>query len=823
MIKIDEAIDLLKMSRANFVARDIMTHLTHCKFELDNLGSEKRVVNVPSFFQDSTGSDKKIIKNVDSIIFDIADRSLSGEMFHAQGNMTRQVNLIDEINKRVTLKSIVDIAKDENLKNDFKSCVAEFKDKITKRIKDGFVGDIRTKYQDQLTKIANIEEFVDEVTEEFDVEVFLKNKETDAQSYVPNFDLLDYQHLDGAGFSRFGGVMHMIYTQIFKDENSVQDYYRWGRHTGEKFADSANLFSTEQTEPRMSGIVLHHTVVRNSDTVELPFYSDESAELHKMGADSHVAIPQYKVNMDLASFLPYSLVQNFDLGDFNAAWKKVDSHAQSFNPLIDVICANDINIFKIDSDCKHDVNSLQECVTQLGGLSKQFQKSIDLFTDQVTRHVSNKEVYKKGGEIVHTVVRELDQTKLFDGLDDASLFRDFADLSFMICKLQSFGADTIKSWIAGNPEALKQFKDFAENFSLLNSHKIAANSHFFVCEGQGNTFCIVPQSSLAYHAGISSFSHDKLLNEKTVGVEIESLGSDNIPARIPQRSSVAELSKVLMDDGCISEYDVHKGWVLTHQQIATRKGDPNLKTYLFNYKEQQESVGTGNQQTVLKSAKTMMNLLDIKSDKFISLDPVTKNISLVGGEEISQVREIFSQEFKFDSQKCDGVIKIGNPEDLVEIPYKVAYVFLSTYDSSVTYGDFVQAVEKGDNKGFIKAIGNVVVTFNKNISMVCDIDIHDTVKVVGGEKIAEIGDSSYHVHNGTVLLAAANLKNIVAKDAYNMNCNRSNHVDIPESNDDLRILCDDHNEAISWSLEDIKSDNGKIVGPEYLSEYFLSI
>ena len=108
----------------------------------------------------------------------------------------------------------------------------------------------------------------------------------------------------------------------------------------------------------------------------------------------------------------------------------------------------------------------------------------------------------------------------------------------------------------------------------LTSNNSGVSCHYFI-KRNGKIIKIVPDLYIAWHAGISSWKKDKLLNSNSIGIEISNPGHEhgynNFSAR--QIKSVISLSKKLK-----KKYKIKKENILGHSDIAPlRKKDPGEK------------------------------------------------------------------------------------------------------------------------------------------------------------------------------------------------------------------------------------------------------
>ena len=113
----------------------------------------------------------------------------------------------------------------------------------------------------------------------------------------------------------------------------------------------------------------------------------------------------------------------------------------------------------------------------------------------------------------------------------------------------------------------------SENGALrrLTSFNSKVSCHYFI-RNNGEIIQIVPDLYTAWHAGISHWKKDKLLNSNSIGIEISNPGHKNgyIKFNKKQISSIIKLSKTLK-----KKYKIKKENILGHSDISPlRKIDP---------------------------------------------------------------------------------------------------------------------------------------------------------------------------------------------------------------------------------------------------------
>ena len=108
---------------------------------------------------------------------------------------------------------------------------------------------------------------------------------------------------------------------------------------------------------------------------------------------------------------------------------------------------------------------------------------------------------------------------------------------------------------------------------LINvSSKVSC--HYFI-KRNGQIILIVPDLYIAWHAGISNWNKDKLLNKNSIGIEISNKGHQ---FGYQKYSKAQMLSLINLSRYLIKKYNIKKSNVLGHSDIAfNRKKDPGEK------------------------------------------------------------------------------------------------------------------------------------------------------------------------------------------------------------------------------------------------------
>ena len=108
----------------------------------------------------------------------------------------------------------------------------------------------------------------------------------------------------------------------------------------------------------------------------------------------------------------------------------------------------------------------------------------------------------------------------------------------------------------------------------LCNYKSKVSAHYFIGKS-GEIITLVPDTYIAWHAGISSWKNFKYLNKHSIGIEISNSGHDNKYEDFSkqQLKSIVKLTKSL-----IKKYNIESKFILGHSDISPdRKKDPGEK------------------------------------------------------------------------------------------------------------------------------------------------------------------------------------------------------------------------------------------------------
>ena len=108
----------------------------------------------------------------------------------------------------------------------------------------------------------------------------------------------------------------------------------------------------------------------------------------------------------------------------------------------------------------------------------------------------------------------------------------------------------------------------------LTSEKSKVSSHYLI-KYNGEILTLVPDTYVAWHAGISSWKNFKSINKNSIGIEISNSGHENKYTNFnaKQKKSILKLTKFL-----IQKYNIKSKFILGHSDISPdRKKDPGEK------------------------------------------------------------------------------------------------------------------------------------------------------------------------------------------------------------------------------------------------------
>ncbi len=127
-------------------------------------------------------------------------------------------------------------------------------------------------------------------------------------------------------------------------------------------------------------------------------------------------------------------------------------------------------------------------------------------------------------------------------------------------------------------------KNQSDALNRLTNNKSKVSSHYFI-KNNGEILNLVPDTYIAWHAGVSSWKNYKSINKYSIGIEINNPGHDYRYKNFNKKQveSVLKLTKFL-----IKKYKIKNKFILGHSDISpNRKKDPGEKfpwKYLFKKK-----------------------------------------------------------------------------------------------------------------------------------------------------------------------------------------------------------------------------------------------
>jgi N-acetylmuramoyl-L-alanine amidase len=108
---------------------------------------------------------------------------------------------------------------------------------------------------------------------------------------------------------------------------------------------------------------------------------------------------------------------------------------------------------------------------------------------------------------------------------------------------------------------------------LLNKrNKVSAH---YLLDQKGKIYSLVNEKDIAWHAGISSWKADKLLNKKSIGIELQNTGTAGNYEKFPNQQ-ISQLEKLIIE--LQNKYNISNANILGHSDISPdRKIDPGPK------------------------------------------------------------------------------------------------------------------------------------------------------------------------------------------------------------------------------------------------------
>ena len=208
-----------------------------------------------------------------------------------------------------------------------------------------------------------------------------------------------------------------------------------------------------------------------------------------------------------------------------------------------------------------------------------------------------------------------------------------------------------------------------EAISQLTNIKSKVSSHYLI-KTNGDILTLVPDSYVAWHAGLSSWKKYKSINKYSIGIEISNSGHEYSYKKFKKKQikSVLKLSSFL-----IKKYKIKSNFILGHSDISPdRKKDPGEK-FPWKYLSKNK-IGFWHNLNEKKLVKNRNQKID-KSDK----DKFIKNILKLGypknilynkNEYLELLTTAFQRRFRQElingiiDQECliisDNLVKISN-------------------------------------------------------------------------------------------------------------------------------------------------------------------
>ncbi len=154
-------------------------------------------------------------------------------------------------------------------------------------------------------------------------------------------------------------------------------------------------------------------------------------------------------------------------------------------------------------------------------------------------------------------------------------------------------------------------KKESDAIKKLTNFKSDVSCHHFI-KNNGETFIMVPDLYIAWHAGESRWKNYKSLNRNSIGIEISNPGHEFNYKKFSNKQiqSIIKLSKIL-----IKKYKIKSKNILGHSDIAPeRKKDPGEK---FPWKElSKQGIGIWHS----------LSFQSLKKNRKIELDKVSNNM-----------------------------------------------------------------------------------------------------------------------------------------------------------------------------------------------------
>ncbi len=176
----------------------------------------------------------------------------------------------------------------------------------------------------------------------------------------------------------------------------------------------------------------------------------------------------------------------------------------------------------------------------------------------------------------------------------------------------------------------------------LTNFNSKVSCHYYI-DRKGNLIQMVPDLYIAWHAGISKWKNDKLLNKSSIGIEISNPGHQYgyESFKKKQLKCLIKITKLL-----IKKYSIKKQNILGHSDIAPlRKKDPGEKfpwKYLAN-----KNIGVWHKINLKKCIDLRGEYLNIKSRVFFEqLNKLGYSVKSLKKNELKKIINSFQRRYR---------------------------------------------------------------------------------------------------------------------------------------------------------------------------------
>ena len=205
-------------------------------------------------------------------------------------------------------------------------------------------------------------------------------------------------------------------------------------------------------------------------------------------------------------------------------------------------------------------------------------------------------------------------------------------------------------------------KNEKKSFTKLTNIRSKVSSHYFI-RNNGEVVTLVPNSYVAWHAGVSRWKKYKSLNQFSIGIEISNPGHNFTYKKFSKKQIIAiiKLSRFL-----IKKYKIKKQNFLGHSDIAPdRKIDPGEK-FPWKYLSKKK-IGLWhnlNYQKLLNERRASTNNLEkIKFIKNLNKLGYSKNYKIKKNTYVKLLTSAFQRRFRQElvngmiDQECLSISK----------------------------------------------------------------------------------------------------------------------------------------------------------------------